>query len=144
MKRGKAWETRLDVWHRQYREQRLGCMMHQHPAVGVGAGGKVFFSDKGPPDYIGWTVKGNFIFDAKEVAEGKLLYCSLLKRHQAEYLETYAAAPGWRAGIMAKLGQRMYWLDWTLIGDGYWNGDSSFDVSKGLEFGKNGWLEVMK
>lgn len=144
MKRGSLWETRLDVWHQSYRASGEAVIVHLHPRASVGKEGRIFFAAKGPPDYMGATArKGNFIFDAKEVGPGKKLYTSLLAHHQAQYLEGYSKMPGWRAGVMGKLGTRMFWFDWAIFGPLYWDGALDFDPSLAVEFGKTGWLEVM-
>lgn len=143
MKRGLACETRLDIWHQQYRVLGVATVIHAHPKVGVDRNGKVFFAGEGPPDYLGafrvrdrWT---SIAFEAKETKKSRLPF-SALSLHQAQYLEGFHIA-GWVTGVAGMVQGDMFWFPWVDQRDRYWSQVGSFEA--GIPIPSEGWFSLL-
>ena len=84
---GKAWEMRLETYHKAYKAFAGAHVVHCHPGVKEVAG-KLIYDSKGPPDFKGEIRGGRAVsFDAKEVAHGGALPFKNIRPHQADDLD---------------------------------------------------------
>lgn len=92
-RQGRAWEMRLEQWHRQYREAGDADVTKNNVPTKV-VKGRLIRSGKADVDYDGTLPGGRSVrFDAKEVTEGGYLDISLahFPRHQREALARHHA-----------------------------------------------------
>lgn len=118
--RGKAWEARLDYQHSIYRAERRAVVFKTHPPAAM-RGGRLVYTTKGPPDYVGRAGARPVCFDAKEAAGDRWSF-SKLARHQAVALEAFSLDPDALVGICLRLkGPGLtWWVDWSALGPVWW------------------------
>ena len=113
----RGWEATLEQWHRRYHRDRLACVAKTHPPAKL-VRGRLAYSARGPPDYIGVLQDGTGIaFEAKE-SGAKRWRLSQIKPHQAQVLEAYQVMGG-VSGVALRWHGDGWWLDWADLGPVY-------------------------
>lgn len=155
MRRGSALEVRLAAQHVVYLERGV-ARVHKTYAEARNVNGRIVYSAKGPPDFIG-TIGGgrSVVFDAKESTRSPKFRLALVPQHQAKDLEAHARL-GALVFIVASTTAGTWMLPWwptvlagkrrAGIGEAYWTGSThlSPDQMDALGVRLNGvdWLEA--
>jgi len=118
--RGKGWEARLDHQHYLYRASARAVVFKTHPPAVIRAG-RLVYTVKGPPDYIGRAGARPVCFEAKEHGGARWPF-SKLARHQAMSLEAFSMDPAALCGVCLRLtgDGSAWWIDWSALGPVWW------------------------
>ena len=148
MKRGGKWEGRLALWHHDYLVEGRGRIKQLYPEVRKAEGGKLFWADVGPPDFMGTFRRKDgswspIVFDAKETRDPSL-YVSRVPLHQAQDLEGFWLA-GWVSGLMLSNNYGAFFLSWEHARKDYWDPakPKKFDLSPSISLNRNGWIDLL-
>lgn len=158
MKRGEAWERKLEGWHAVYARTGQAKVVKCHPGARMirapNGMQRLIYDEQGPPDYLGFTKIGGIAFEAKEI-DGTLFPFKNLKEHQAVALDEYS-----RFNCFCFIAVRTmedgretgkYILPWSVMRTDYWKhsrrlgrakkGEASIDVkAHGVVMAHNGWI----
>ena len=118
-RRGKVLETRLAGRHELYWQRGVARIHKVHPEA-RNVKGRIVYSGKGPPDFIGVLADGRSVcFDAKESTTGKSFRLELVPPHQAQDLEAHAMLGG-LAFFVVRTTAGEWMVPWRSVAEGYW------------------------
>ena len=164
--RGKAWEQLLEFFHARYEARGMAAVIRTPPNMRILRsmhGGKFLavYASEGPPDYLLLTEGMAVMVEAKE-AHGKRWPLKNLHAHQARRMDGWRTHGGEAVVVLRHHQSGTAWvLPWQKLGPVWhaWDrgrqrgkkassGTASLNLPGllriGLEFGKDGYLEILK
>ncbi len=148
--RGRAWETRLALWHDAYRRERRALVFKTQPPAKL-LNGRLVYTKKGAPDFVGTIADGRaIVLEAKSCERRRWPY-SLLAPHQASALES-AHLLGAISVIALRLGTEPWLIHWGRLRASYWawregGGPASLSVADLADLAEpipaDGWLSLV-
>lgn len=144
MRRGKALEVRLAAMHQTYLVRGVARIHKAHPEAKM-VNGRMVYSAKGPPDFIGTIAGGrSVVFDAKE-SSGKTFRLGNVPPHQAKDMEACVNLGG-LAFLYVHTTVAEWVLPWESIRELYWSGVKTLNTQRMDELGRRvtgtDWLEA--